>query len=210
MLYLKQMELGPMQNFVYLLGDPVSGEAAVVDPAWEVETILKAANEAGLKITTVLVTHTHHDHVNGLGDLVNRTDAQVFVQKREAGVLKAVLPNVKRIESGEETQIGRFRIQFIHTPGHTPGSQCFYVENRLIAGDTLFIGSCGRCDLPGGNAEEMYWSLTHRLLKLPDSTLLLPGHNYAEQPTSFLAHEKSHNPYLQCQTLEAFLRLRLG
>jgi len=209
MLFLKQMKIGPMENFVYLLGDTKSKEAAVVDPAWDVPLILKEAEEAGLKITTALVTHTHQDHVNGLGELVDLTDARVFVHKKEAGVLKAVLPNVKRIESGDEVAVGNLSIQFIHTPGHTPGSQCFYVEDRLIAGDTLFIGSCGRCDLPGGNPEEMYWSLSHQLKRLPDSTILFSGHHYAENPTSTMMHEKSHNPFLKCQSLDAFLKLQM-
>jgi len=200
------MELGPMQNFVYLLGDTSKGEAAVVDPAWEIPLILQEAEKASLKITTVLITHTHQDHVNGLEEMVEKTDARVFVNKKEAGVLKAVLPNVKRIESGEETYLGNFRVQFIHTPGHTPGSQCFYIEDRLIAGDTLFIGSCGRFDLPGGHAGDMFWSLTHRLMRLPDSTILFPGHNYSAQPTSTMAHEKAHNPSLHFQSLESFLQ----
>jgi len=200
------MQLGPMQNFVYLLGDPGSRTAAVVDPAWDIPFVLQESEKAGLRITTVLVTHTHHDHVNGLEELVEKTDARVFVHRKEAGVLKAVLPNVKRIESGEEVSLGGFKVQFIHTPGHTPGSQCFYVENRLIAGDTLFIGSCGRYDLPGGNAEDMFWSLTNQLMKLPDPTILFPGHNYADHPSSTLAYEKTHNPFLQFQTLESFLQ----
>ncbi|HLD56358.1 MAG TPA: MBL fold metallo-hydrolase, partial [Candidatus Omnitrophota bacterium] len=100
-------------------------------------------------------------------------------------------------------------INFLHTPGHTPGSQCFLIGNNLVSGDTLFINACGRCDLPGGNAEEMYQSLT-RLAGLDENTILYPGHNYADEPTSTIKNEKRFNPYMQLTNLSDFLTYRMG
>ncbi len=208
-LILHQMELGPMQNFVYLIGDATTGEAAVVDPAWDVDAIVAAAKAHQLAIKTILLTHTHFDHINGVEELLGQTDARVFVHKREAGMLQYG-SNVKNIDSGDRVKVGGLEVTFIHTPGHTPGSQCFYVGDRLIAGDTLFINGCGRCDLPGGNPEEMYTSLTRRLKHLDDHTQLYPGHNYAPAPVSTLGDERVHNPYLLAGSIDQFVRMTTG
>lgn len=205
-IYLKQVELGPMANYVYFVGDPKTREVAVVDPAWEVDRIIALAQENDLTITTILITHSHFDHINGVEDLLNHTKANVFINKAEAEFMKAVWPDLVKVESGESTRVGAVDITFIHTPGHTPGSQCFLVHNHLISGDTLFIGACGRCDLPGSNPEDMYYSLTQKLAKLDDHTIVFPGHNYAARPYSTIADEKRFNPYLQFQSLQDFLR----
>ena len=208
-LFLHQMELGPMQNFIYLIGCERTKEAAVVDPAWDVPTILKVAKDHDFKIKTILLTHTHYDHINGVEDLLKTTDARVYVHKKEAAAL-TYSASVKKIESGDGVKIGDLTVTFIHTPGHTPGSQCFYVNDQLIAGDTLFVKGCGRCDLPGGNPEEMYSSLSNKLKKMEDHTRLYPGHNYGDVPVSTLGEEKTQNPYLLCQSVEQFLRLSQG
>ena len=208
-LYLKQMELGPMQNFVYLVGDQNAREALVVDPAWEVDTILNTARGEGFQIKGALITHTHFDHVNGLEDLLGKTDGTVYIHKNEAEFLKGMKGNVKKMEGGDKVKIGAVEITFLHTPGHTPGSQCFLVGRHLISGDTLFINACGRCDLPGGNAKQMYESL-NQLASLDESTVLYPGHNYADEPTSTIANEKRFNPYLQSTNLDNFLKFRMG
>lgn len=205
-IYLKQVELGPMANYVYIVGDPDSREVAVVDPAWEVDRIVEMAQENDLNITKILITHSHFDHINGVEDLLNRTKAKVYINKAEAEFMKTVWPDLVRVESGDTAKVGDVDITFIHTPGHTPGSQCFLVRNHLISGDTLFIGACGRCDLPGSDPEAMYYSLTHTLAKLDDRTLVFPGHNYAPRPYSTIADEKRFNPYLQFQSLQDFLR----
>ncbi|MDQ3827843.1 MAG: MBL fold metallo-hydrolase, partial [Candidatus Tectomicrobia bacterium] len=176
--YLKQIELGPMGNYVYLVGDPNTREVAVVDPAWEVERILDLAQENDLTITSILITHSHFDHINGVEGLLNRTSARVFINKAEVEFMQAGWPGLVKVDSGETTRVGGVDITFIHTPGHTPGSQCFLVRDHLISGDTLFIGACGRCDLPGSNPEDMYYSLTQKLAKLDDRTIVFPGHNY--------------------------------
>lgn len=208
-LFLHQVELGPMQNFVYLIGCENTREAAVVDPAWDVPAVLKMAKARQFNIKTVLLTHTHFDHINGVEELLKATDARVFVHKKEAPVLQ-YSSNVKKIESGDEVRVGDLTVTFIHTPGHTPGSQCFYVQDCLITGDTLFIKGCGRCDLPGGDPEEMYHSLTGKLKKMEDHTRIYPGHHYADVPISTLGEEKRQNPYLLCRSVEQFLRLTTG
>ena len=164
------------------------------------------AAEDDLKITKILVTHTHVDHINGLEEMLRATDAQVIVHKKEAQALPVEPASVRQIEGGQDVELGPLKLTFLHTPGHTPGSVCFSVADRLIAGDTLFIGGCGRCDLPGGDPELMHKSLS-RLSKLEDQVVLYPGHNYAEEPTSELGNEKQRNPFLQAPDLDSFLGL---
>ena len=205
-IYLKQVELGPMANYVYFIGDPKTRQVAVVDPAWDVDRIVEMAQEQDLTIAKILITHSHFDHINGVEDLLDRTKAKVYINKAEAEFMKAVWPDLVKVGSGDTTNVGDVQITFLHTPGHTPGSQCFLVQHNLISGDTLFIGACGRCDLPGSNPEDMYYSLTQRLAKLDDRTMVFPGHNYAARPYSTIADEKRYNPYLQFQSLEDFLR----
>jgi glyoxylase-like metal-dependent hydrolase (beta-lactamase superfamily II) len=209
-LYLKQVELGPMANYVYFVGDPHSREVAVVDPAWEVERIVSIAQEEDLTITKILITHSHFDHINGVEALLNQTKARAYINKLEAEFMKAVWSDLVKVDHGDTLRIGNVDLTFLHTPGHTPGSQCFLAQNRLISGDTLFIGACGRCDLPGSDPEEMYVSLTQRLAKLDDRTLVFPGHHYAARPYSTIGDEKRFNPYLQFQSLQDFLRRGMG
>ena len=217
---LKQVELGPMSNFIYLIGCAESREAAVVDPAWDVEAILKIAGDSDLKINHIFVTHGHPDHVNGLEALLQATDARVHIHQDEtqyllqaAAVFRMPVDFVNRrsanfraVSDGDEIRLGKLRVQFLHTPGHTPGSQCFLVDNNLVSGDTLFINACGRVDLPGGDPEKMWWSLNHRLKVLDDDTILYPGHNYADRPTSTMGEQKRGNPYMQFASLSDFLR----
>jgi len=208
-LYLKQLEVGPMQNFIYLIGDKNKRECVMVDPAWDVDQVLRVAQEDGMKVMGGLITHTHFDHCNGAEELLERTKGKIYVHKNEAEFLKGMKKEIEKVESGYKLRVGDLEITFVHTPGHTPGSQCFLIQGNLVSGDTLFIDACGRCDLPGGNANQMYDSL-QSLAKLGDRTILLPGHNYAEDPTSTIGQEKSHNPYYQCHSLKEFLSLRIG
>jgi hydroxyacylglutathione hydrolase len=199
-----------MANYVYFVGDSNTREVAVVDPAWDVDRIVEMAQENDLTITKILITHSHFDHINGVEALLNRTKAKVYINTAEAEFMKAVWSDLVKVDSGDTTRVGDVDITFLHTPGHTPGSQCFLVQNHLISGDTLFIGACGRCDLPGSNPEDMYYSLTQRLAKLDDRTVVFPGHNYAARPYSTIADEKRFNPYLQFQSLQDFLRRGMG
>jgi hydroxyacylglutathione hydrolase len=221
-IYLEQMELGPMQNFVYLIGDPVAHECVVVDPAWEIDTIIETAQARGMTITGALVTHTHQDHVGGslaswgmpgripgVEDLLGRVKAKVYVHKAEREFLQGFGSDVVAVDNHATLAIGRLTLTFMHTPGHTPGSQCFLIDGRLVSGDTLFIGSCGRTDLPGSDPAQMYESLTQRLAALPDSTMLFPGHNYGG-PSSTIGDEKRDNPFMRFASLGDFLRTMGG
>jgi glyoxylase-like metal-dependent hydrolase (beta-lactamase superfamily II) len=214
-LYLKQMELGPMQNFVYLIGDPLSRDCVAVDPAWEIEAVIEQAEADGMRLSGVLVTHTHQDHVGGhlfghdipgVAELLERARAKVYVHKSEREFLKGFGSDLVKVDGGDTLAVGRFPLTFIHTPGHTPGSQCFLVDGRLISGDTLFIRSCGRTDLPGSDPREMYYSLTQRLGALPDATVVLPGHNYGGTATT-IGDEKRHNPLMRFSSVTEFLRV---
>jgi len=209
-IYMKQVELGPMGNYIYFVGDAERREVAVVDPAWDVDRIVEMAQEENLTITKILITHSHFDHINGVEALLGRTKAKVYINKAEAEFMRAGWPDLVKVDSGDTTRIGSIDITFLHTPGHTPGSQCFLVHNHLISGDTLFIGACGRCDLPGSDPEAMYDSLTQKLARLDDRTIVFPGHNYAPRPYSTIGDEKRFNPYLQFQSLDEFLRRGMG
>jgi glyoxylase-like metal-dependent hydrolase (beta-lactamase superfamily II) len=217
-IYLKQMELGPMQNFIYLVGDPATRQCVVVDPAWEIETIVQTAAADDMTIVAALITHTHQDHVGGhlfgtnipgVEELLEKVKAKVYVHKAEREFLKGFGSDLVKVDNTDTLQVGRLGLTFLHTPGHTPGSQCFLVDGRLISGDTLFIGSCGRTDLPGSDPTEMYYSLTQRLGKLPDETILFPGHNYGG-PSSTLGDEKRGNPFMRFPSLGEFLRMMGG
>jgi hydroxyacylglutathione hydrolase len=216
-IYLRQLEIGPMQNYVYLVGDPETREAAVIDAAWEIDAIIEAAAADGYTITKALVTHFHPDHlggrfmgmsVTGATELVDRLKIKAYINKQESGFVGRVSDlapsDVVAVDAGDTVQIGKVPLTFVHTPGHTPGSQCFLVDGNLISGDTLFIGSCGRTDLPGSDPAQLYESL-NTLRKLPDETVLYPGHNYADRPTSTMGHEKRRNLFMRFDSLEDFL-----
>ena len=214
-LYFKQIEIGPMQNYVYLIGSTETRKVAVVDAAWEIDTILKIAAQDEMEITHAFVTHTHPDHVgggfagmeiDGVTELLEKCKAKVVVHKAEAEFLKGLSSSdMIKSDNGDKIDVGGVEIQLMHTPGHTPGSQCFLIDGRIVSGDTLFIDACGRVDFPGGNPEQMYNSLTQKLMALPDDTILFPGHNYAAKPHATLGEQKKTNPYLKFGSLKQFL-----
>jgi glyoxylase-like metal-dependent hydrolase (beta-lactamase superfamily II) len=222
-LYFEQIPVGQMANFAYLVGSRSTREALIVDPAWSVDALLDQAEQDGMRATGALVTHYHQDHVGGsifgmqiegVARLLERAPVPIHVNAREAeGVRKVTGASASDLvphEGGDVIPLGRVRVRLLHTPGHTPGSQCFLVEEagapgRLVSGDTLFLGSCGRVDLPGGDPEALYDSLVNRLAKLPDETLLFPGHFYAAEPSSTIGEQKRKNPFLRVTRLEDFL-----
>ena len=205
-LFFQQIEVGLMENFVYLIGSIQTREVLVVDPAWEVDRIFNEVDQSQVKVVGALITHTHFDHVNGVEELLEKVpNAKVYVHKEESNFLPKESANIIAVEGGKKIQVGDIEVEFIHTPGHTPGSQCFLVRNHLVSGDTLFIGSCGRCDLPGGDPEQMYYSLTQRLMKLPEEVVVYPGHNYADRSNSTMGEQKKENPFMKFQLKGDFL-----
>jgi glyoxylase-like metal-dependent hydrolase (beta-lactamase superfamily II) len=218
-LYLKQLQVGPMQNYVYLIGDTETRKAVAVDPAWNLDEILGTLQRDDMELESVLITHFHPDHIGGSlmghniegpAELLERGHKiKIHIHKSEADYVPMVCglskTDLTLTDAGDDMVIGGQRIQFIHTPGHTPGSQCFLVNGNLVSGDTLFIGGCGRVDLPGSDPKLMYDSLANKLKALPDDTVLYPGHNYSPTSTSTIGEEKRTNPYLRFSRLEDFL-----
>lgn len=209
-LILEQMEIGPLQNFLYFIGDKNTNEIAVVDPAWDVDYLCSQAESKGYTITNVFLTHGHPDHVNGLDEMLERHDVPAYISQHEAPFLKPNHKNLQEVDDGARLKVGNIEFECILAPGHTPGCQCFKYGDLLIAGDVIFIDGCGRCDLPGGDAKVMYNSLYHVIMELPDSTIIYPGHNYGPTPFATLAQQKRTNPYLLCNSQEEFLQERMG
>jgi glyoxylase-like metal-dependent hydrolase (beta-lactamase superfamily II) len=203
------LELGPMENFIYLIHDHASGRVAVVDPAWEPEAILKAVRDANLRITDILLTHSHNDHINAISEVLAQYDAQVHLLKEEAKFWGHYQDIPTLHHGGDVIQLGQTRIDVLHTPGHTPGSACYKIGDRLIAGDTLFVFGCGRCDLRGGDPNQMYDTLRRLRADLPPQTLLLPGHNYAEKTTSTMQEQVDGNPFFHFDKREDFVHYRM-
>ncbi|MGB5341790.1 MAG: MBL fold metallo-hydrolase [Thermoanaerobaculia bacterium] len=214
---------GQMANFMYLIGDPGSRKALVVDPAWDVPSLLEVAQQDDYEVVGALITHYHPDHVGGdlwgvqvegVNRLLEEHQVPLYVNKHEAEGLKVVTgvsdSDMRKTDDGETLTLGQVEIRFLHTPGHTPGSQCFLLGDRLVAGDTLFVQGCGRVDLPGGDAEQMYYSLTQKLAKLPSKTVLYPGHHYGPSETSTIGNELQDNLYLRVRSLDDWWQLMGG
>lgn len=211
-----------MVNFVYLIGDRATGEAMVVDPAYGVQELVEIAGADGMRLTGALITHYHPDHVGG--DLMgypiegvrellaaDGVDTPLHVQRPEANGVKRVTgasdSDLVLHNSGDEVMIGSIPVHLIHTPGHTPGSQCFRVDGRLVAGDTLFLEGCGRTDLPGGDPEAMYETITQRLAAIPDDTILYPGHLYSPDPSATMGTTRERNYIFRFRTLDQWLTM---
>ena len=207
---LHQMPNGPMENFQYFIGDAKTKEVALIDPAWDVDFLCEEADKLGLKIVAVFLTHGHPDHTNGVEAMLKRHNVPLYISKHEAGVLKPRHKNLIEIEDHAKLKTGNIEWEFIHTPGHSPGCHLIKSGDVLIAGDTIFIDGCGRCDLPGSDPKKQYNSLYNILMKLPDSTVIYPGHDYGPTPFATLGEQKKINPYLTCQSLEEFLVTRMG
>jgi hydroxyacylglutathione hydrolase len=217
-IHLRQVQIGPMANFVYLIGDPATHKAAVVDPAWDVGAILDLAARDGYQIDKILITHYHPDHlggrmmghsIEGTAHLLERVKAKVYVNKHEAAGAKQVAglsdSDLVKVDAGDVFKVGNLEIKFLHTPGHTPGSQCFLAEGNLVSGDTLFVNSCGRVDLPGSDPEAMYHSLNDTLRNLDDATVVYPGHAYAPESSTTIGQQKRTNMYMRFKNLDDFL-----
>lgn len=203
-----QLEVGLLQNFCEVIGCPKTGKAALVDPAFEVDRLLRVASERGWAVETILLTHTHDDHIAGLDEAVAATDAQVWCHDVEVETARQQATRVRAVEDAGWVEIGLGRVQAIHTPGHTPGCVCWYAPDpgAVITGDVLFVGSCGSAsDVPA-----MVDSLQRKIGSLPEETRLYPGHDYGKTPTSTLAWEFGNNPALLADTSSAFEDYKQG
>ena len=209
-----------MVNFVYLIGDRETGEAVAVDPAYDIRGLLDILAADGMTLTGALATHFHPDHVggsmggytiSGVRELLTLQPVPIHVQTDEAPWVKRVTEasdsDLVEHASGDTVMIGDIPIELIHTPGHTPGSQCFFVDGRLVSGDTLFLEGCGRLDLPGGDAHAMYESLTQKLAKIPDDAVLFPGHQYSMDPSASMGETRQTNYVFRPKTAEQWLMM---
>jgi glyoxylase-like metal-dependent hydrolase (beta-lactamase superfamily II) len=196
-LYVRQLQLGPMENFVYLVGAQGAKETAIVDAAWDVEAAMRAAQEDGRVVTHALVSHHHFDHTNGIPDLLTHGKTRIYINDKDKESLHTDFRNeVIGVKAGDAVEVGPLKVHAFHTPGHTPGSTCWHAEGSLFAGDTVFVNACGRCDLAGGDPEQMFESL-NKVSRLPEETKLYPGHDYGDVRVSTVGREKTHNPYFQ-------------
>src|SRR3989338_8533859 len=191
----EQVEVGDMQNFCYIIADEKSKEAAIVDAGWEPEKLLKTAKSKNLKIKYILLTHTHYDHINSLAKLFELTRAKILVHENDADSVENLGLPYGKLKDKNEINLGKLKIKVLHTPGHSPGSVCYLVENKLITGDMLFVENIGRTDLPGGNPRIMSQSLK-RLKKLDEEIEVYPGHDYGSMKHSTIGYEKKCNPHM--------------
>jgi glyoxylase-like metal-dependent hydrolase (beta-lactamase superfamily II) len=207
-----------MVNFVYLIGDKSTRECMIIDPAYAVEELLSIAEQDEMKVVGALATHYHPDHVggammganiDGIATLLEKTDVPIHVQELEAQwIMRTTGVSANHLhqhQPGDTVKVGDIEICLVHTPGHTPGSQCFLVDNRLIAGDTLFLEGCGRTDLPGSNPDQMFESL-QTLAALPDQTVVYPGHRYSDPSSRSLAEVRQTNYVFKPKTKADWLQ----
>ena len=208
-MYFKQVPLGPMANFSYIIGCPETKVAAVVDPAFEPERLLALAQEDGYEIGYIFTTHKHSDHTSGHRKMARATGAKVVVHEADAAALRDhSIPVHIEVVHGQIIQVGKIDVRVLHTPGHTPGGICLLVGGgKLLTGDTLFVGDCGRTDLPEGSAEDLFRSIQERLKSLDDDVEVFPGHDYGPSPTSTIGSEKETNPTMRAESLEEFERI---
>jgi glyoxylase-like metal-dependent hydrolase (beta-lactamase superfamily II) len=203
------LELGPMENFVYLITDTQSGRAAVVDPAWDIPAVLAKAQERNVVITDILLTHSHHDHINGIEQLLGSFDAQLHLSKPEAEFWGKHLDLPTLHHGGDVIHLGDTEIRVMLTPGHTPGSVCYRLGNEVITGDTMFVYGCGRCDLRGGDPNIMYDTLMRMARELPAQTQILPGHNYSVSQSTTMSEQVAGNPFLHFDNRPDFVEYRM-
>jgi hydroxyacylglutathione hydrolase len=211
MLEIFQTEVGMLSNLNELIADTESGRAAVVDPAYQVDLLLREAKTRGWTITAILITHTHPDHVDGAEEMAAATGAPVHVGAGETASAQAAAPSARVIpvNDGDVIAVGALSIHALSTPGHTVAGTSYLVDGNVMTGDTLFVGGCGRTDFPGGDPR-ILWRSLQKLAALPEETRVYPGHDYGKSPTSTIGWERTTNPYLLCKSEDEFVALRTG
>ena len=203
MLQIVQIHASEMDNFSYLIYCPETLQGAAIDPSMRPELLLEKADILGVRLELLLNTHGHQDHIAGNALILERTGAKLAAHPGEVPNPDISLTEESRLELGSGI------IEVMHTPGHTPGSVVFKIGDQIITGDTLFVGRCGRADLPGSDVTALYNSL-QRLKTLPEKTKVYPGHDYGPTVTSTISWELKNNVFLKCPDLQSFIELRLG
>ena len=199
-MFLAQHRIGPYQNFTYLVADHEDGERVVIDPSFGVDPVLAEVDARKIRVRYILITHSHPDHYAGAKDVRERTGARLVAYR--TAPLDQDLP----VDEGDTLSVGGLSVQVLFTPGHTRDSVLYLFDGHVATGDTLFVGECGRTDLPESDPAAMYDSLLHRVVKLDDALVVLPGHDYGSTPTSTIGREKRENYTLRPRTRDEFLR----
>jgi len=194
-----QISVGPMQNFSYIVEDESTHEAIVIDPSWDLEKIISIIEEQNLIPKYIVNTHWHDDHTRGNQELAKKLSVKI-VQHEES-----TLQNDMTVKNGDSIKFGCSELVVYHTPGHSKDSICLVGDGKIFSGDTLFVGNCGRIDLPGGSANELYHSLFDVLHSLDDNLVLYPGHDYGVATTSTIGNEKTTNPVMQKMNEDSFV-----
>ncbi|MGQ0605707.1 MAG: hydroxyacylglutathione hydrolase family protein [Candidatus Nitrosotenuis sp.] len=196
-----QMAVGNMENFTYIIEDEDTSEAIIVDPSWDLDEIMRVVQKNNLKIKYIVNTHHHFDHTIGNDTMKKETGAPILQYKT------STIKHDIEVSDGEKIKFGNSELVVIHTPGHSKDSMCLIGDGKIFSGDTLFVGTCGRVDLPGGDARELYHSLVDILRKLDDDLVMYPGHNYGSTTTSTLGTQKKMNFVMQPRTEAEFLEI---
>ena len=194
-----QIQVGGMQNFTYVVEDENTNEGIVIDPSWDLDKVQEVISRNNLKIKYIVNTHHHFDHTQGNEAMAESTKATII--QHEASELRKDI----EVKDGDFIEFGNSKLKVIHTPGHSKDSICLVGDGKIFSGDTLFVGNCGRVDLPGGSAKELYHSLFDTLYSLDDALILYPGHNYGPSETSTIGQEKITNLVMQKRTEQQFL-----
>jgi hydroxyacylglutathione hydrolase len=207
---IRQFEVGHFSIFSYLIADEQAKEGLFIDPSADFDLLLDEARAHDLTVKYIVNTHFHIDHSMGNREMVRRTGAKVIIHEADATELLHTSPDILEmfgaenpppadilVSDGSRIRVGSVEIQVIHTPGHSPGGMCLYVDGMVFTGDTLFVGSIGRTDFPGCSHPDLEKSIRTRLYTLPGETIVFPGHNYGSRPSSTIQQERRTNAFVR-------------